>query len=86
MGIKCDDLSPSLAFSQDIDGIVCSFYVTMERKEKMDFALFPTWFEVFRLVVPAPGEEYRLFAFIGPFSSTVICYVMLCFNAFYLIN
>ena len=41
----------------------------------MDFALFPAWYEVFRLVVPAPEEENRLFAFIGPFSLTVIYYV-----------
>ena len=73
LGIKCDDLS--LNFSQNIDGIACSFYVTMERKEMMDFTLFPAWYEVFRLVVPAPEEENRLFAFIGPFSLTVIYYV-----------
>ena len=41
----------------------------------MDFALFPTWYEEFRLVVPAPEEESRFFAFIDPFSLTVIYYV-----------
>lgn len=35
-----------------------------------DFAYF-MWAEPFTLVVPRPGEEPRLFAFIWPFQSSV---------------
>lgn len=36
----------------------------------MDYT-FHTWSDGFRLVVPRPGEESRLFAFIGPFEPMV---------------
>lgn len=36
----------------------------------MDFT-FLTWSEVFRLVVPVPEVESRLFAFVRPFHPTV---------------
>lgn len=56
--------------SQDIDGIACSFSISLDRKERMDFS-FLTWSEAYRLVVPRPGEESRIFAFVRPFQPTV---------------
>ncbi|XP_045036265.1 glutamate receptor ionotropic, kainate 3 isoform X2 [Daphnia magna] len=53
-----------------IDGIASSFYLTMDRVTRMDYT-FPTWADGFSLVVPRPGEENRLFAFVGPFQPTV---------------
>ncbi|XP_032796243.2 glutamate [NMDA] receptor subunit 1 [Daphnia magna] len=55
---------------KNIDGITGSFYLTMDRAERMDYT-FHTWSDGFRLVVPRPGEESRLFAFIGPFEPMV---------------
>ena len=57
-------------YLKDIDGISSGFYVTLDRKERMDFTSF-TWSDDFGLVEPRPGEESRLFAFIGPFQSMV---------------
>jgi hypothetical protein len=36
-----------------------------------DFAIF-MWAESLAMVVPLPGEEHRIFAFVHPFQSTVI--------------
>ena len=37
----------------------------------MDWANMPVWSEALGLIVPRPGEEIRLFAFIGPFQPKV---------------
>lgn len=58
-------------FLQDVDGIACSFFLTMDRVERMDFT-FHTFSDGFSLVVPKPEEESRLFAFIGPFQPNVM--------------
>ncbi len=50
--------------------MLCSFYLTMDRVERMDFTSH-TWSEGFSLIVPRPAEESRLFAFVGPFQPTV---------------
>ncbi|XP_046454085.1 ionotropic receptor 93a-like isoform X2 [Daphnia pulex] len=55
---------------KNVDGVLCSFYLTMDRVERMDFTSH-TWSEGFSLIVPRPAEESRLFAFIGPFQPTV---------------
>ena len=39
-----------------------------------DFAIF-MWAESLAMVVPRPGEEPRIFAFVHPFQSTVIHFV-----------
>jgi len=44
---------------------------TPERKKVADFAYF-MWTEPFTMVVPVPGEEPRIFAFIKPFQNLVI--------------
>ncbi|KAK4012523.1 hypothetical protein OUZ56_024762 [Daphnia magna] len=55
---------------EGIDGLANSFYLTMDRVARMDYT-FLTWGDGFSLVVPRPGEENRLFAFVGPFQPTV---------------
>ena len=57
-------------YFKDIDGVAGGFYITLDRKERMDFTSF-IWSDDFGLVAPRPGEESRLFAFIGPFQSMV---------------
>ena len=42
----------------------------MDRKEDVDFT-YAIWAETIDLVVPRPGEESRLFAFIRPFQPKV---------------
>jgi hypothetical protein len=41
----------------------------------MDFTSFFVWVDGFSLIVPKPGEESRLFAFIGPFQPAVSGFV-----------
>lgn len=41
-----------------------------DRNAQVDFS-FPTGMEPFRLVVPYPKEESRLFATVRPFQSSV---------------
>lgn len=43
---------------------------TPERIKKVDFA-YMTWAEPYAIVVPQPGMEDRLVAFIRPFQPTV---------------
>ena len=43
---------------------------TPEQKKAMDFAYF-FWAEPHAMVVPRPGKEPRLFAFIEPFQPNV---------------
>ena len=59
---------------QEVDASAIGFIATPERKSVMDLAYF-TWTEPQAMVVPLPGEEPRLFAFIKPFQPIVI----LCF-------
>lgn len=51
------------------------FIITPERKKKFDFAYF-MWAEPYNMIVPVPGEEPRLFAFIRPFQPNVNCLSM----------
>nr|CAH0108320.1 unnamed protein product [Daphnia galeata] len=62
---------------KDVDGIACSFFLTMDRVERMDFT-FHTFSDGFSLVVPKPEEESRLFAFIGPFQPNVWMLIFIC--------
>ncbi|XP_046454702.1 glutamate receptor ionotropic, kainate glr-3-like isoform X2 [Daphnia pulex] len=62
--------------NQDVDGIVGAFYLTMDRVERMDYSFF-TWTDGFSLVVPNPGEESRLFAFVRPFQPWVWMSILL---------
>ena len=57
---------------QNIDAICGGFIITPDRKERVDFVSHPYWAETQDLVVPVPGEESRLFAFIRPFQPKVI--------------
>lgn len=57
-----------------MDGIVGAFYLTMDRAERMDYSSF-TWVDGFSLVIPNPGEESRLFAFVRPFQPWVNCHL-----------
>ena len=47
------------------------FGITADRMAAIDFCTFPAWQESFRLVVPRPGEELRLFALVRPFDNQV---------------
>lgn len=49
---------------------------TPERKKLIDLAYF-MWTEPFAMIVPKPGEEPRLFAFIRPFQSLVIIHMFI---------
>ncbi|XP_046447217.1 glutamate receptor ionotropic, kainate 2-like [Daphnia pulex] len=53
-----------------VDGSTMGVIRTPERKKVADFAYF-MWTEPFTMVVPVPGEEPRLFAFIKPFQNSV---------------
>lgn len=59
-----------LSFKQKVDAATMGFIATPERKQIMDFAYF-MWTEPYVMVVPRPGEEPRLFAFIRPFQPNV---------------
>lgn len=70
--LSCRIMLRNLCFGiQEIDGIGSGFVPTLDRLEKMDFAHF-VWFEPYTMIVPRPGEEPRLFAFIAPFQPQVI--------------
>ena len=56
--------------NQNIDEIATGFYLTLDRIERMDFT-FLVLSEGFGLIVPTPGEESRLFAFVRPFQPMV---------------
>ena len=56
---------------QNIDAVNDGFIITVDRLEKMDFT-YMIWAETQDLVVPKPGEESRLFAFVRPFQPMVI--------------
>ncbi|XP_046446908.1 uncharacterized protein LOC124196138 [Daphnia pulex] len=60
----------NLIAEREVDGSPVGFIPTPERAIKMDFAYFLTA-EPHAMVVPRPGEEPRLFAFIRPFQSSV---------------
>ena len=51
----------------------------MDRKEDVDFT-YAIWAETIDLVVPRPGEESRLFAFIRPFQPMVYCVIFTIYN------
>jgi ionotropic glutamate receptor len=56
--------------SQNFDGIMVGFYITMSRAERFDYTA-SAWSEGFNFAMPRPGEESRLFAFVGPFQPRV---------------
>ncbi|EFX79724.1 hypothetical protein DAPPUDRAFT_244347 [Daphnia pulex] len=56
-----------LIADQIVDASAIGFIATPERKSVMDMAYF-IWTEPQAMVVPRPGEEPRLFAFIRPFQ------------------
>lgn len=73
--VKC--VTFSLIFirtEKEVDGSPVAFIRTPERAIEMDFAYFLTA-EPHAMVVPRPGEEPRLFAFIRPFQSSVRNYL-----------
>jgi ionotropic glutamate receptor len=55
---------------QKVDGSARFIIETSERKKLADFSYF-MWAEPFAMVVPRPGEEPRLFAFVRPFQLPV---------------
>jgi len=55
---------------QDIDINTAGMMSTPDRKKVIDFS-YPFWIGPFKLLVPKPGEESRLFAFIRPFQPLV---------------
>ena len=55
---------------QEVDASVNGYVATPERTKNSDFSYF-IWTEPYSMVVPQPGEEPRLFAFIRPFQTTV---------------
>ena len=55
---------------QEVDALVNGLAVSPERKKIMDFSYF-IWTEPYSMVVPQPGEEPRLVAFVRPFQTTV---------------
>jgi hypothetical protein len=61
---------------QEVDASAIGFIATPERKSVMDLAYF-TWTEPQAMVVPLPGEEPRLFAFIKPFQPIVIIFIII---------
>ncbi|KAI9566014.1 hypothetical protein GHT06_009813 [Daphnia sinensis] len=76
-----------LTANKEVDALVNGLTPTPERKKKVDFSYF-IWTEPYAMVVPRPGEEPRLFAFVRPFQSLVIylCYTknnsIFCFHSF----
>ena len=76
-GIRSSYQSPDFYFFntvQNIDAVDSGFIITVDRKEKVEFT-YAIWAEADGIIVPKPGEESRLFAFIRPFQPTV-CYAM----------
>lgn len=64
-------LSKKLIFiRQDVDSIATVFSVTPERNARFDYTSL-VWSEPYNLVVPRPGIETRLFAFLLPFQPMV---------------
>ena len=61
----------SVVPKQEIDAIAPGMIATPERNKMVDFAYF-YWAEPHAMVVPRPGEEPRLLAFIQPFQPIVI--------------
>jgi ionotropic glutamate receptor len=61
---------------QEVDSSSIGFIPTPERKSVMDFSYF-VWTEPQAMVVPLPGEEPRLFAFIKPFQPIVIIFIII---------
>lgn len=64
---------------QEVDASAIGFISTPERKLVMDLAYF-IWTEPYAMVVPRPGEEPRLFAFIRPFQPLVIMFSSIIYN------
>ncbi|XP_046447431.1 glutamate receptor ionotropic, kainate 2-like isoform X2 [Daphnia pulex] len=59
-----------LVEDKELDGSSRFIIATYERMKSTDFAFF-MWAEPLAMVVPRPGEEPRIFAFVHPFQSTV---------------
>ncbi|XP_046461499.1 uncharacterized protein LOC124207902 [Daphnia pulex] len=59
-----------------IDGIPCAFFLTQDRINRMDYTSYFVWVDGLSLIVPKPGEQSRLFAFIGPFQPSVWFWIL----------
>ncbi|XP_046445822.1 glutamate receptor ionotropic, delta-1-like isoform X1 [Daphnia pulex] len=68
--------SINLTSNKEVDGVAVAFVPTLDRKKNVDFTYF-VWSEYFAMVVPQPGEETRIFAFIRPFQSTVWLFIFI---------
>ena len=58
-----------------------AFGITPARQMLLDWATFPTWEESSRMMAPRPGEEKRVFAFLGPFDEKVKIFEINDYNA-----
>jgi hypothetical protein len=61
---------------KELDGSSRFVIATYDRMKSTDFAFF-VWAEPLAMVVPRPGEEPRIFAFVYPFQSTVTRFVFM---------
>ncbi|EFX80578.1 hypothetical protein DAPPUDRAFT_318460 [Daphnia pulex] len=64
-----------LVAEKKVDGSARFITETLERKKLVDFAYF-MWAEPIAMVVPRPGEEPRLFAFVRPFQFPVWTFIL----------
>lgn len=60
---------------KEADFTSTAFAITPTRYPRLDVATNHNWEEPYRMVVPRPGEQDRLFAFIKPFDVDVPCYL-----------
>lgn len=60
-----------ITIGKEVDSTLIGLAITPERYEKMDFTFYH-WIEPYSMVVPRPGEEEKIFAFIRVFQPTVI--------------
>ena len=70
---------------QEVDALALGVYPTLERKKKMDFG-YIVIAESCYMVVPRPGEEPRLFAFIRPFTPIVNMLIIYSYYGYILIR
>ena len=63
-------LDSFLKLKQKLDGSSRFVIPTYDRLKSVDFAFY-MWAESLGMVVPRPGQQPRIFAFVHPFQSTV---------------
>nr|CAH0102495.1 unnamed protein product [Daphnia galeata] len=64
------ELCLRLLADNEVDACTNGLIATPERTKNLDFSYF-IWTEQYSMVVPQPGEEPRLFAFVRPFQPAV---------------